>query len=90
MAVRWQQLAADRSAVPQAHYDLTFENPADTWSQKYNLVWDKLLGLNVFPKAVAQKEIAYYLTKQKPFGLAAGQSPDIHQVGLDHLDGHPG
>ncbi|MEZ0485781.1 glutaminase family protein [Fibrella aquatica] len=64
MAARWQQLAADKG-----HYDLTFENDDNTWSQKYNLVWDKLLGLNVFPKAVAQTEIAFYLTKQKPYGL---------------------
>ncbi|MEZ0609994.1 glutaminase domain-containing protein [Fibrella sp. WM1] len=64
MATRWQKLAADNK-----HYDLTFENSADTWSQKYNLVWDKLLGLNIFPKAVAQQEIAYYLTKQQPYGL---------------------
>ncbi|CCG99551.1 glutaminase A [Fibrella aestuarina BUZ 2] len=64
MATRWQRLAADNR-----HYDLTFENKADTWSQKYNLVWDKLLGLNIFPKTVAQEEIAYYLTKQQPYGL---------------------
>lgn len=64
LATRWQRLAADNR-----HYDLTFENKADTWSQKYNLVWDKLLGLNIFPKTVAQEEIAYYLTKQQPYGL---------------------
>jgi hypothetical protein len=69
MATRWQQLAADHTNNPSTHYDLTFENPADSWSQKYNLVWDKLLALNIFPKDVAQKEIAYYLTKQQPYGL---------------------
>ncbi|MBC3788002.1 glutaminase family protein [Spirosoma utsteinense] len=69
MAVNWQRLAADHTEGRKAHFDLTFENAADTWSQKYNLVWDKLLGLNVFPKTLAQQEIAYYLTKQEPYGL---------------------
>lgn len=47
---------------------LAFDKPG-TWSQKYNMVWDKVLGLNVFPAAVAQKEIAHYLKMIQPYGL---------------------
>jgi hypothetical protein len=50
------------------HYSLAFESTG-TWSQKYNLVWDKLLKLNIFPKSVAQEEIAYYKTKQQAYAL---------------------
>ncbi|GAB3776970.1 DUF4965 domain-containing protein [Spirosoma horti] len=69
MAVKWQQLALDKTPGQKEHYDLTFENQGHTWSQKYNLVWDKLLGLDVFPKEVTAVEVDYYLTKQKPYGL---------------------
>jgi len=50
------------------HFRLAFDQP-DTWSQKYNLVWDRVLGLNLFPTAVAKKEMAFYRRIQKRYGL---------------------
>ncbi len=50
------------------HFKLAYNSPG-TWSQKYNLVWDKVLDYNLFPKSVRESEIAFYRTKLNTYGL---------------------
>lgn len=50
------------------HYKLTFDSSNESWSLKYNLVWDRLLGFNLFPKEIAVKELNYYARQQNRYG----------------------
>ena len=54
---------------------LTFEKSRrgfegrDMWSQKYNLVWDRILGFHLFPPEVGAREVAAYKNVLLPYGL---------------------
>ena len=58
----------EKTADAGDHYKLAFDND-DSWSLKYNMVWDTLLDLNVFDKKIAEKETAYYLKKMNAYGV---------------------
>lgn len=62
-AGQWQQKAADGD-----HTRLAFDR-AGTWSQKYNLVWDRILGLDLFPASLARREMAHYRRSADRYGL---------------------
>lgn len=62
-AARWVEEADDGD-----HYRLAFDKPG-TWSQKYNLVWDEILGLDLFPAEVLRKEMDHYKKVQNTYGL---------------------
>ncbi|MFM8679368.1 MAG: glutaminase domain-containing protein [Alphaproteobacteria bacterium] len=47
---------------------LAIDQPG-SWSLKYNLVWDRLLGFGLFPQAELRRELAFYRTKVQPYGV---------------------
>ena len=47
---------------------IAFDRP-DTWSLKYNLVWDRVLGLGLFPLEVAAAELKTYRAVVQPYGV---------------------
>lgn len=62
MAVDWEVRAKAGD-----HYTLVFGS-AKTWSLKYNLVWDKMWGSNLFSDEVYEKELSCYVQKAYEYG----------------------
>ena len=50
------------------HYMLNFGAP-DTWSLKYNMVWDKIFGSGLFEDRVYEKELAWYEKMAGVYGV---------------------
>lgn len=64
MASDWE-----KRAKADDHYQLVFgEGKKDTWSLKYNLIWDKLWKSGLFSDEVYEKELAYYKKKANRYG----------------------
>ena len=74
MANRWVQMAQEGD-----HYRLAFDQ-SGTWSQKYNLVWDRILGLNLFPVKISQAEIRFYQAHLNKFGLPLDSRRDYTKL----------
>ena len=63
MAKQWEEAAFDGN-----HYRLAFDQPG-TWSLKYNMVWDKLFSLDLFPQKVYDLELAWYKKQACRYGI---------------------
>ncbi len=64
MAQDW----AERAANEDGSYRLAFDKP-DTFSMKYNIVWDKLWGTRVMSQNVIASEVASYFGRLNAYGL---------------------
>lgn len=70
MAKLWEQMDKEGD-----YYRLAFDRP-DTWSMKYNIVWDKLWGTHLFSDDVVKTELNYYLKHQNKYGLPLDSHKD--------------
>jgi len=59
---QWMKLADDGD-----HTVLAFGQPG-TWSLKYNLIWDQILDLGLFPASLREREVAWYFKKMNRYG----------------------
>ena len=69
-AKEWEKTALDGD-----HFRLAFDKE-NTWSIKYNMVWDKIFGWGIFSDDVYEKEIAYYMTQFKKYGIPIDSRSD--------------
>ena len=59
---------AERAANGDGSYRLAFDKP-ETFSMKYNIIWDKLFGTEIMPRGVIASEVASYRRHFQPYGL---------------------
>ena len=76
MAENWVR---DAKRADGIGYNLTFDNP-ETWSLKYNIVWDRLLGLGLFDESVSREEQAVYLQKMRRYGVPLDSRADYTKI----------
>lgn len=70
-AAEWKEKAANSDGT----YRLTFDKP-NTFSMKYNAVWDKIFELNIFSKEMWDKETESYKAHMNPYGLPLDSRSD--------------
>ena len=64
MAADW----AKRAQNADGSYRLAFDAEG-TFSMKYNMVWDKLWGTQIFPKSAMENEFASYRKRMDAYGM---------------------
>lgn len=71
MALDW----AERACNGDGSYRLAYDAP-DSFSMKYNIVWDKLFGTSLMPREVIESEVASYRRHTNSYGLPLDSRSD--------------
>lgn len=53
----------------KTHLPITWDTGEETFSLKYNLAFDKILKLDLFPQELLEKEVDYYILKTEKYGV---------------------
>lgn len=71
-AAFYEKIAGDRASRLQKlfpkHMPLSFDSGEDTYSLKYNLAADKMLGAGLFDQKLLEREVDLYISKLNVFG----------------------
>ncbi len=84
-AAEYQALAKDfarrlrEASVDGDHSRLALDKPG-TWSQKYNAVWDRILGFNMGSADDWRREMDFYLRQQNQYGLPLDSRKDYTKL----------
>ena len=76
MADRWVKDAKKENGKG---FKLTFDLE-DTWSLKYNIIWDRLLGLDLFDPKVCEEEVALYAERMQRYGVPLDSRADYTKL----------
>lgn len=73
-AAKWE-----KEAVTQNGTKLAFDYD-DSWSLKYNIVWDNILGYGIFSDEIKKKEIELYKSKINRYGVPLDSRKDYTKL----------
>ncbi len=76
MADRW---TVDAKRQTGKGWRLTFDRE-DTWSMKYNIIWDRLLELGLFEERVFAEEVEVYTEKMNRYGVPLDSRDDYTKL----------
>ncbi len=74
MAKQWYKDAKTETGTM-----LAFAHP-ETWSIKYNMVWDKLLDLGLFDEEIYKREVENYKSKMNAYGVPIDNRADYTKL----------